>query len=141
VQAWYRHGQHLIFCQDTLSSKRSTNRNKFCFTGGYIEASVQLPGANNVFGLWPAIWTMGNLGRAGYGASLEGMASVVNKYCSPVFLSSSLVVAIYLRLLRCRHSTKPNAQRPSTRGSFWRRSVHKRCPLLSPGPEAIALYV
>jgi len=47
--------------------------NKFCFTGGYIEANVSLPGLNNVMGLWPAIWTMGNLGRAGYGASLEGM--------------------------------------------------------------------
>lgn len=46
--------------------------NKFCFTGGYIEASVVLPGVNNILGLWPAIWTMGNLGRAGYGASLEG---------------------------------------------------------------------
>lgn len=32
-----------------------------------------LPGANNVLGLWPAVWTMGNLGRAGYGASLDGM--------------------------------------------------------------------
>lgn len=49
--------------------------NKFCFTGGLIEASVMLPGVNNVVGLWPAIWTMGNLGRAGYGASLEGMVS------------------------------------------------------------------
>ncbi|TEB38307.1 glycoside hydrolase family 16 protein [Coprinellus micaceus] len=47
--------------------------NKFCFSGGYIEASVQLPGANNIIGLWPAIWTMGNLGRAGYGATLEGV--------------------------------------------------------------------
>ena len=47
--------------------------NKFCFTGGLFEASVVLPGAPNVFGLWPAIWSMGNLGRAGYGASLEGM--------------------------------------------------------------------
>jgi beta-glucan synthesis-associated protein KRE6 len=47
--------------------------NKFCFTGGYIEANVVLPGVNNVAGLWPAIWTMGNLGRAGYGATLEGM--------------------------------------------------------------------
>ncbi|KAK0476644.1 beta-glucan synthesis-associated [Armillaria novae-zelandiae] len=46
--------------------------NKFCFTGGYIETSVLLPGTTNVLGLWPAIWTMGNLGRAGYGASLEG---------------------------------------------------------------------
>ncbi|KAK2466053.1 hypothetical protein APHAL10511_001695 [Amanita phalloides] len=47
--------------------------NKFCFTGGIVEASVQLPGQNNVVGLWPAIWSMGNLGRAGYGATLEGM--------------------------------------------------------------------
>jgi beta-glucanase (GH16 family) len=47
--------------------------NKFCFTGGMILASVTLPGVNNVVGLWPALWTMGNLGRAGYGASLEGM--------------------------------------------------------------------
>lgn len=46
--------------------------NKFCFTGGLIEASVLLPGSNNVHGLWPAIWTMGNLGRAGFGATLEG---------------------------------------------------------------------
>ena len=47
--------------------------NKFCFTGGLVLASVVLPGTNNILGLWPAIWTMGNLGRAGYGASLEGM--------------------------------------------------------------------
>ncbi|GLB34042.1 putative beta-glucan synthesis-associated protein (SKN1) [Lyophyllum shimeji] len=47
--------------------------NKFCFTGGMIETAVQLPGAHNVVGMWPAIWTMGNLGRAGYGASLEGL--------------------------------------------------------------------
>ncbi|KAH8824012.1 glycoside hydrolase family 16 protein [Flagelloscypha sp. PMI_526] len=47
--------------------------NKFCFTEGIVEASIVLPGTNNVHGLWPAFWTMGNLGRAGYGASLEGM--------------------------------------------------------------------
>lgn len=46
--------------------------NKFCFTGGYLVASIQLPGDPNVPGLWPAFWTMGNLGRAGYGASVEG---------------------------------------------------------------------
>ncbi|KAG2013322.1 beta-glucan synthesis-associated protein, variant 5 [Coprinopsis cinerea AmutBmut pab1-1] len=54
-----------------------TTWNKFCFTGGYIEAAVQLPGANNVAGMWPAVWTMGNLGRAGYGASLEGMVHFI----------------------------------------------------------------
>ncbi|KAF5371800.1 hypothetical protein D9758_003386 [Tetrapyrgos nigripes] len=49
-----------------------TSWNKFCFTGGLIQASVMLPGAHNVIGLWPAVWTMGNLGRAGYGATLDG---------------------------------------------------------------------
>ena len=60
-----------------------TTWNKFCFTGGMVLASVVLPGANNIVGLWPAIWTMGNLGRAGYGASLEGMV------CRPTILTSS----------------------------------------------------
>ncbi|TFK99447.1 beta-glucan synthesis-associated [Pterulicium gracile] len=46
--------------------------NKLCFQGGYIEASIVLPGENDVAGLWPAFWTLGNLGRAGYGATLEG---------------------------------------------------------------------
>ncbi|THH08340.1 hypothetical protein EW145_g2773 [Phellinidium pouzarii] len=46
--------------------------NKFCFTGGLIETNISLPGTNNIVGLWPAVWAMGNLGRAGYGASLEG---------------------------------------------------------------------
>ncbi|KAK0461996.1 beta-glucan synthesis-associated [Desarmillaria tabescens] len=48
------------------------HRNKFCFTGGYLVSAVQLPGINNIVGLWPAVWSMGNLGRAGYGASLDG---------------------------------------------------------------------
>jgi beta-glucan synthesis-associated protein KRE6 len=56
-----------------------TTWNKFCFTGGLIEASVMLPGINNIVGLWPAVWTMGNLGRAGFGASLEGMVSNISQ--------------------------------------------------------------
>ncbi|PKI84848.1 hypothetical protein MVES_001058 [Malassezia vespertilionis] len=46
--------------------------NKFCFRGGIITGRIQLPGFRNVQGLWPAFWLMGNLGRAGYGATLEG---------------------------------------------------------------------
>lgn len=46
--------------------------NKFCYRGGLIMARVQMPGFRNVNGLWPAIWTMGNLGRAGYGATTQG---------------------------------------------------------------------
>ncbi|CAA7269992.1 unnamed protein product [Cyclocybe aegerita] len=41
--------------------------NKFCFTGGLIVASVQLPGSNDIR------WVFENpYGRAGYGATLEG---------------------------------------------------------------------
>ncbi|EAU89504.2 glucosidase [Coprinopsis cinerea okayama7 len=47
--------------------------NKFCFTGGLIEVMVRLPGSSSISGHWPAVWTMGNLGRAGYGASVEGL--------------------------------------------------------------------
>lgn len=49
-----------------------TSWNKFCFTTGYIEVNVSLPGSGAVAGLWPGVWTMGNLGRAGYGATTEG---------------------------------------------------------------------
>ncbi|KAF7324805.1 Beta-glucan synthesis-associated protein [Mycena kentingensis (nom. inval.)] len=47
--------------------------NKFCFTGGLLVGAANMPGTNNIHGLWPAFWAMGNLGRAGYGATLDGM--------------------------------------------------------------------
>lgn len=56
--------------------------NKFCFTGGWVEANVSLPGYNDIVGFWPAIWTMGNLGRAGYGASLDGLVSALALFVS-----------------------------------------------------------
>ena len=43
--------------------------NKFCFTGGIIEFDVMLPGQPTVGGLWPAVWLLGNLGRATYETS------------------------------------------------------------------------
>lgn len=46
--------------------------NKFCFTGGYIDFGIQLPGDAQSSGYWAAAWLMGNLGRAGYYKSLEG---------------------------------------------------------------------
>ncbi|KAH8915715.1 glycoside hydrolase family 16 protein [Atractiella rhizophila] len=47
--------------------------NKFCFTGGYIEVNVSLPGNPDWFGLWPGAWTIGNLARPGYGATNDGV--------------------------------------------------------------------
>ncbi|KAH9896744.1 beta-glucan synthesis-associated [Cubamyces lactineus] len=47
--------------------------NKFCFTSGYIEVSMTLPGPNSdTQGYWPGAWTMGNLGRPGYRATTDG---------------------------------------------------------------------
>jgi hypothetical protein len=40
--------------------------NKFCFTGGIVEVSAQLPGKWDVGGMWPAMWLLGNLARATY---------------------------------------------------------------------------
>ncbi|KAJ1034868.1 hypothetical protein NDA18_000476 [Ustilago nuda] len=53
-------------------SGQITTWNQFCFTGGYIETRIQLPGSSSISGWWPAVWTMGNLGRANYGATTQG---------------------------------------------------------------------
>jgi beta-glucanase (GH16 family) len=47
--------------------------NKLCFKGGYLEASISLPGRGDTIGFWPGFWAMGNLGRPGYAASTDGM--------------------------------------------------------------------
>ncbi|CAG7854998.1 Beta-glucan synthesis-associated protein KRE6 AltName: Full=Killer toxin-resistance protein 6 [Serendipita indica DSM 11827] len=79
-QAYTKDGQLWIEFQEakrednhnlTYVSAMITTWNKFCFTGGLIETSVQLPGSSKVKGFW--LWTMGNLGRAGFGATTEGL--------------------------------------------------------------------
>lgn len=47
--------------------------NKMCFTQGRIEISARLPDYGYVSGLWPGLWTMGNLGRPGYLATTDGV--------------------------------------------------------------------
>lgn len=48
--------------------------NKFCFTSGYIEVAASFPGPNeDTTGYWPGVWTMGNLGRPGHGATTDGL--------------------------------------------------------------------
>eukprot|EP00126_Sphaerothecum_destruens_P002511 Sdes_comp15938_c0_seq1m5083 len=46
--------------------------NKFCFTGGKVEIRAKLPGNQPQPGYWPALWMLGNLGRVGNGATLDG---------------------------------------------------------------------
>jgi beta-glucan synthesis-associated protein KRE6 len=47
--------------------------NKMCFTEGRLEISARLPNYGNITGLWPGLWTMGNLGRPGYLGSTDGV--------------------------------------------------------------------
>ncbi|KAK5132055.1 hypothetical protein LTR08_000392 [Meristemomyces frigidus] len=47
--------------------------NMMCFKGGYVEASISLPGRGDTIGFWPGFWAMGNLGRPGYAATTDGM--------------------------------------------------------------------
>ncbi|KAJ8095806.1 hypothetical protein PM082_022913 [Marasmius tenuissimus] len=45
--------------------------NKLCFSSGYIEIAVMLPATPRADQYWPGAWTMGNLGRPGYGATSD----------------------------------------------------------------------
>ena len=87
--------------------------NQFCFTGGYIEVAVTLPGLSGVAGLWPTVWAMSNLGRAGYNASLEGMVRLpiprggIPHNPGPQFST----VAVHLRHMHVSASPNIPAQR------------------------------
>lgn len=56
--------------------------NKFCFTGGIIEAEVTLPGKSEVGGLWPAFWLLGNLARHTYVGSSEHIWPWSSQVCT-----------------------------------------------------------
>ncbi|WBW74182.1 plasma membrane beta-glucan biosynthesis protein [Schizosaccharomyces osmophilus] len=47
--------------------------NKLCWKGGIIEISASLGGSGEHAGLWPGLWTIGNLARPGYMATTEGV--------------------------------------------------------------------
>lgn len=47
--------------------------NKLCFKGGVLEISASLPAPAGVSGLWPGVWTLGNLARPGYMSTTDGV--------------------------------------------------------------------
>lgn len=59
--------------QTNFTSGMLQSWNKFCFTGGILEVDIIFPGDPYVGGLWPAAWMLGNLGRATYEASTNGL--------------------------------------------------------------------
>lgn len=56
--------------------------NKFCFTGGIIEAEIQLPGKSDVGGLWPAFWMLGNIARHTYVGSTSHVWPFSSNVCT-----------------------------------------------------------
>ena len=44
--------------------------NRVCFQGGYLEVRYKSPGTFGEDGLWPAIWTLGNLARDAYPSAM-----------------------------------------------------------------------
>lgn len=57
--------------------------NKFCFTGGFVEIKAVLPGKWGIPGTWPAMWIMGNIGRATYLGSQDGTWPWSFDQCAP----------------------------------------------------------
>lgn len=58
--------------------------NKFCFSqSGIVEMKARLPGEATMPGLWPAFWIMGNLGRATFEGSTDGVWPFSYDECVP----------------------------------------------------------
>ena len=64
---------------------------KFCFTGGIVEFTAKMPGEWLIGGLWPAIWLMGNLGRATFVSSTENMWPFSTNVCDDRTRNSQLL--------------------------------------------------
>ena len=67
--------------------------NKFCFTGGVMEAEISLPGRHNIGGLWPAFWLLGNLARHTYVGSSEHVWPWSSSVCTDKSRSAQLISA------------------------------------------------
>ncbi|CAM9582664.1 unnamed protein product, partial [Heterosigma akashiwo] len=57
--------------------------NKFCFVGGIVEISAELPGQSDIGGLWPAMWIMGNLARATFTGTSDNVWPWSFDKCDP----------------------------------------------------------
>jgi len=67
--------------------------NKFCFTGGIVEVDLIFPGEPYIGGLWPAVWMLGNLGRATYEASTNNIWPWSYNTCDRTLQSAQTISA------------------------------------------------
>lgn len=84
--------------------------NKFCFTGGIIEAEVILPGRHDIGGLWPAFWLLGNLARHTFVGSSEHIWPWSEVECKKE-------TAAKQKLSACNHATHYSMKQGVGRGA------------------------
>lgn len=84
---------------------------KFCFTGGIIEIDVQWPGRHDVGGLWPAVWLLGNLGRATYESSTNLMWPWSYEKCDRNLQKAQIISGC---AVTSHYALKPNKGRGAT---------------------------
>jgi beta-glucan synthesis-associated protein KRE6 len=111
---------HVVGYDDTLRERTHVTKhftsamvqswNKFCFTGGIIEAEVVLPGESDIGGLWPAFWILGNLARHTYVGSSQHVWPWSSVECSRKTADSQA-------LSGCRHNTHFGLQTSLGRGA------------------------
>jgi hypothetical protein len=114
---------------------------QFCFQGGRLEASIRLPGRATVAGLWPAFWTMGNLGRGKAPFLAPHLLAVALELIFPGWISSffsfsqSVTVDRLMEpgLIRTTNATSVPSQTKPTRSPACRRLQKPRAffPLLA----------
>ena len=88
-----KHTDFVGFDNEEFKNKVSTKNfksgmlqtwNKFCFTGGIIEAEIQIPGKAEIGGLWPAFWLLGNMARHTYVGSTNHIWPWSSNVCTPL---------------------------------------------------------
>lgn len=89
--------------------------NRMCFTQGILEFSVKLPNLGSILGLWPGLWTLGNIGRPGYMATTDGTWPYSYEACDAGITSnqSSPDGISYLRGQKLNSCTCPGEDHPN----------------------------
>lgn len=77
----YKKKKPIVYTKNYTSAMIQT-WNKFCFTGGVLELSIDLPGDAYSGGLWPAAWLNGNLARVTYDKSTMVMLILIFFSCN-----------------------------------------------------------
>lgn len=70
--------------------------------------AVSLPGNNKVGGFWPGVWTFGNLGRAGYTGTTDGVSSGSHRAPMGKSIDPDKLCSCFYQTWPCVSSTRWN---------------------------------